>query len=121
MYIIYTHIHKKYQKYALLFFSVYKVNVVALGTSLKYGNSPKSNTLIISTFSKHVNIGSNLISKMSDCHNFKNFLQATKVSDTCINLDWSSYIPPNNIGAYKIQWNSVAQPKVSKYINNIYI
>lgn len=98
---------------------VYKVNVVALGTSLKYGNSPKSNTLIISTFSKHVNIGSNLISKMSDCHNFKNFLQATKVSDTCINLDWSSYIPPNNIGAYKIQWNSVAQPKEKEIVQTV--
>lgn len=100
---------------------VYTVNVVALGSNPKFGNSPKSNTLIVNSSLDHKINGnySNLITKMSNCQDFKNFLKATKVSDTCIYLDWSSYIAPDNIGSFKILWNSVAQPKEKEIVQNI--
>lgn len=44
-------------------------------------------------------------------------LKTTKVTDTSIYLDWSTYRPPYSVLYYRVIWSSAAQPMVSYNAN----
>lgn len=96
----------------------YEVTLVAVSSD--WGNSSPSNMLYIETQdgatsttedgSSHTDDGEEQDEPLGDV---SILLKTTKVTDTSIYLDWSTYRPPNSVLYYRVIWSSAAQPMVS--------
>ncbi|XP_052779768.1 uncharacterized protein LOC128217013 isoform X4 [Mya arenaria] len=85
----------------------YKVNLVALSANPEYSDSGKSNTLSINTSLHSPREGEE---DMTFADDLDIPVKVTKVTETSISLDWSHFLETEEVGCYKIQWSSVAQP-----------
>ncbi|XP_036357779.1 uncharacterized protein LOC115211041 isoform X2 [Octopus sinensis] len=98
--------------YSCLAERVYKFNLVALSSNWQYGDSAKSNTLVVMTAATNGwRNGRHQLMFPGESKNDPNYLKASKVTDTKIHLEWNSYMAPEGLQSYKIQWSSVAQPE----------
>ncbi|XP_059161356.1 uncharacterized protein LOC131944640 isoform X2 [Physella acuta] len=101
----------------------YRVCVVAVSSKPLYGDSQKSNTLVINP-SGHSSSG--LTHEESVVEELGIPVKIVKVTETSIQLDWSQFTETDQVAGYKIQWSSVAQPsqrevKLSKADTNCVI
>ena len=103
----------------------YKVSLVALSNDEYYQDSARSNTLFISTGDKPGCLprsGSVTSIDLEDWYHEtiddKDLpVKVIKTTDTSIHLDWYDYLEPEDLGHYRIQWSSVAQPTVRCFIH----
>ncbi|KAK6994911.1 fibronectin, partial [Biomphalaria glabrata] len=99
----------------------YRVNVIALSDNSLYGDSPKSNTLVINSSGQ---AGTSYEMTQSDDYGIP--VKVVKVLENSIHLDWSNFVEKEELAYYTIQWSSVAQPdqrevKLSKHDTNCVI
>ncbi|CAL1538548.1 unnamed protein product [Lymnaea stagnalis] len=99
----------------------YRVNVVALSNSLQYGDSFKSNTLVVNPSGKADMFVDESLSEDAGIP-----VKIIKITNNSIHLDWSKFLETEEVSFYKIQWSSVAQPdqrevKLSKHDSNCVI
>ncbi|XP_041347758.1 uncharacterized protein LOC121367568 [Gigantopelta aegis] len=88
----------------------YKVHLVALSSNAQFGDSPKSNTLLINTSTGSPRPGDSMLEDWSSVDEHEIPLKITKVTENSITLDWSGFLDTEGVAYYKIQWSSVAQP-----------
>ncbi|ESO91438.1 hypothetical protein LOTGIDRAFT_153880 [Lottia gigantea] len=91
---------------------IYRINLVALSANSQYSDSLKSNTLLINTSTNQHQTGDvvTIDDWASTTDDSDIPVKITKVLDTGIHLDWSTYYPSEEVAYYKVQWSSVAQP-----------
>ena len=89
------------------------MHLVALSTNTQFGDSPKSNTLLINTSTGSPRPGDSMLEDWSSVDEHEIPLKITKVMENSITLDWSGFLDTEGVAYYKVQWSSVAQPAVS--------
>ena len=86
------------------------MNVMALSDRPDYGDSAKSNTLMVNPGGQGDSTQNNEDWVVEDAGIP---VKVTKVTENGIHLDWSRFVETNDVSFYKIQWSSVAQPEVT--------
>lgn len=79
-----------------------------------YGDSPKSNTLVINSSGQ---AGTSYEMTQSDDYGIP--VKVVKVLENSIHLDWSNFVEKEELAYYTIQWSSVAQPDVRHWMHFI--
>ncbi|XP_012935394.1 uncharacterized protein LOC101845075 isoform X2 [Aplysia californica] len=86
----------------------YRVNVVALSDKPDYGDSARSNTLVVNP-SGQGDTTPHQDDWVVDDAGIP--VKVSKVTENGIHLDWSRFVETDDVSFYKIQWSSVAQPE----------
>ena len=105
---------------------LYKVNLVAISSDPKLGDSEMSSTVMVNTGpsvqptvdSAQVTDGDEDFRAMSDDNELK--LRVIRVDEASIHLDWTEYQEAAGIIYYRVVWSSAAQPAVSYFYSIVF-
>jgi hypothetical protein len=94
----------------------YSISMKAISGNNDIADSAMSNKLYISTHDHGRTIENGSV-QLEDWNSVEDdrelMVKVTKVSDSSIHLDWSTYMVIEGCTGFKVQWSSVAQPAVS--------